>query len=88
MLGIAVSADVNLPHWEGWHLIGAFPDHEPGDVGSWLLTDGGEAMLLEVPEGLTVEDVRQALAETGTTLRSVRLSVRWPDLFEYRPAVR
>jgi hypothetical protein len=60
-----VNADVKLPHWEGWHLIGAFPDHEPGDVGSWLLTDGGEAMLLEVPDGLTVGEVRQASPTRG-----------------------
>ncbi len=60
---------MKLPHFEGWHLIGMFPDHAPGDVGSWLLMDEGKAMLLEVPEGLTVEDVRLALANTGTTLR-------------------
>jgi hypothetical protein len=65
---------VNLPHFEGWHLIGAYPDHEPGDVGSWLLLDDGEAMLLEVPEGLTVKDVWQALADTGTKLRYVTAS--------------
>jgi hypothetical protein len=69
-----MNAPVNLPRFEGWHLIGAFPDHEPGDVGSWLLMDDGEAMLLKVPEGLTVADVRQALAETGTTLRYVAAS--------------
>ncbi len=69
-----MNAPVNLPHFEGWHLIGAFPDHEPGDVGSWLLVDNGEALLLEVPEGLTVGDVRQALAATRTALRYVTTS--------------
>src|SRR5262249_14281276 len=49
---------MNLPHFEGWHLIGAFPDGVPDDVGSWLLVHGGEAMLLEVPPGLTVRAVR------------------------------
>jgi glyoxylase-like metal-dependent hydrolase (beta-lactamase superfamily II) len=72
---------MNLPHIEGWHLIGAYPDHEPGDVGSWLLMDGGEALLLEVPEGLTVADVQQALADTGTTLRYVTAShAHWDHL--------
>jgi glyoxylase-like metal-dependent hydrolase (beta-lactamase superfamily II) len=66
---------MTLPHFEGWHLIGAYPDGDiPGDVGSWLLMDDGEALLLEVPEGLTVEDVQKALADTGTTLRYVTAS--------------
>jgi glyoxylase-like metal-dependent hydrolase (beta-lactamase superfamily II) len=69
-----MNAPTNLPHFEGWHLIGAFPDHEPDDVGSWLLMDDGEAMLLEVPEGLTVGNVWDALADTGTTLRYVTAS--------------
>jgi hypothetical protein len=60
---------VNLPHFEGWHLIGAFPDGEPDDVGSWLLVHGGEALLLEVPEGLAVRDVQEALTRTKVTLR-------------------
>nr|WP_294529229.1 hypothetical protein [uncultured Rhodopila sp.] len=50
----------------GWHLIGQFPDHEPGDVGSWLLHHNGEAMLLEVPPGLTVDDVRKAMKAIGS----------------------
>ncbi len=65
---------MNLPHFEGWHLIGAFPDHEPGDVGSWLLVHNGEVMLLEVPEGLTVDDVKAALGEVEATLRFVAAS--------------
>jgi glyoxylase-like metal-dependent hydrolase (beta-lactamase superfamily II) len=62
--------NVKLPHFEGWHLIGAFEDN----VGSWLLMDDGEALLLEVPEGLTVGDVRKALADTKTKLRYVTAS--------------
>lgn len=50
----------------GWHLMGQFPDHEPGDVGSWLLHHNGEAMLLEVPPGLTIRDVRDALKAIGS----------------------
>jgi hydroxyacylglutathione hydrolase len=73
-VGIAVNATVNLPQWDGWHLIGAYPDGEPGDVGSWLLVEGGEALLLEVPEGLTVEDVTDALGRLGATLRYVTAS--------------
>jgi glyoxylase-like metal-dependent hydrolase (beta-lactamase superfamily II) len=52
---------MTLPQWVGWHLIGAFPDHEPDDVRCWLLEHEGEAMLLEVPEGLPVADVRDGL---------------------------
>jgi hypothetical protein len=64
---------VNLS-FPGWHLIGAFPDGDPDDVGSWLLMDDGQAMLLEVPEGLTVENVQEALVSTRTTLRYVTAS--------------
>jgi hydroxyacylglutathione hydrolase len=64
-----VNAPVKLPHFEGWHLIGAFPDGKPDDIGSWLLVHNGEALLLEVPEGLSVRDVQEALRRTGTTLR-------------------
>ena len=49
---VALNAPVKLPDFEGWHLIGAFPDNEPDDVGSWLLVNNGQALLLEVPEGL------------------------------------
>jgi hypothetical protein len=59
--------DLSFP---GWHLVGRFES----DVGSWLLFHGGEALLLEVPEGLTVGDVRQALAATRTRLRYVTAS--------------
>ncbi|HEY7423271.1 MAG TPA: hypothetical protein VH682_03425 [Gemmataceae bacterium] len=69
-----MNAAVNLPTWPGWHLIGAFPDHEPDDVGSWLLHHNGEAALLEVPEGLTVGDVKAALDRTGATLCYVAAS--------------
>jgi hypothetical protein len=65
---------VQLPHFEGWHLIGAFPAHEPGDVGSWLLVHGGEALLLEVPEGLAVRDVTDALGRLRAALRYVTAS--------------
>jgi hydroxyacylglutathione hydrolase len=47
--------------FEGWHLIGAFPDNEPDDVGSWILSHKGEAALVEVPEGLTVKHVQKSL---------------------------
>ena len=68
-MGIAVNPPVTLPHFEGWHLIGAFPDNEPDDVGSWLLVNNGEALLLEIPPGLSVRDVKSALKQTGTSLR-------------------
>src|SRR5689334_13031103 len=56
---------MNLPTWPGWHPIGAFPDHEPDDVGSWLLCHNGEALLVEVPEGLRIADVQAALEQLG-----------------------
>ncbi len=63
-----------LPKLDGWHLIGAFPDQIPDDVGSWLLHAGGEAMLLELPPGLTVEAVREGLASVGAELRFIAAS--------------
>jgi hypothetical protein len=60
---------MELPHFDGWDLIGAFPDGEPDDVGSWLLVHGGEAVLLEVPPGLTVRAVRSALKQAEAVLR-------------------
>jgi hydroxyacylglutathione hydrolase len=48
-------------HFEGWELIGAFPDNDPDDVGSWLLSYNGQAALVEVPPGLTVKHVRKVL---------------------------
>ena len=62
-------ARMNLPHFPGWHLLGAFPDGEPDDVGSWLLAHRGEALLLEVPPGLTFARVRAGLDETRAVLR-------------------
>jgi hypothetical protein len=50
----------------GWYFLGQYPDHEPGDVGSWLLNNNGEAMLLEVPPGLTVDIVRAGLSSIGS----------------------
>jgi hypothetical protein len=68
--------EFRLPGFDypGWHLIGAYPDGDPGDTGSWLLHNGGEALLLEVPEGLTVSDVAGALDRTGFKLRYVAAS--------------
>jgi hypothetical protein len=52
---------VNLPHWEGWHLIGRYES----DVGSWLLHHKGEALLLEVPEGPARYSGRSLRVERG-----------------------
>jgi len=65
---------MDLPALEGWCLLGAFPDHEPDDVGSWLLHNGGEAMLLEMPPGLAVADVSAGLSVVGAELRFVTAS--------------
>lgn len=64
-----MNAVEKLPDFEGWHLIGQFPDDDSDGVGSWLLLNDGEALLLEVPEGLTVGAVESALESTETTLR-------------------
>jgi glyoxylase-like metal-dependent hydrolase (beta-lactamase superfamily II) len=68
---LGVDALKNLP---GWRLLGAFPDHEPDGVGAWLLHNDGEALLLEIPPGLTVNDVAAGLASIGAGLRYVTAS--------------
>lgn len=73
---------MNLPHFAGWHLIGAFPDGQPNDVGSWLLHHGDEALLLETPPGLTVRKVKTALAQTGCELKYVCASHDHMDHFD------
>jgi hypothetical protein len=55
--------------YAGWHLIGAYPDGDPGDTGSWLLQHEGEALLLEVPEGLEVAHVLDAARKLDVSLR-------------------
>ena len=69
----------NLP---GWHLLGAFPEHGPDDVGSWILHNDGEALLLEVPPGLTVGDVQAGLDAVGAGLRYVTASHLHEDHFD------
>ena len=61
-------------HLPGWHFLGAFPDGKPNDVGSWILHNDGEALLLEVPPGLTVQHVAEGLASLGVGLRYVTAS--------------
>jgi hypothetical protein len=72
--------DWNLP---GWRLLGAFPDDEPDDVGSWLLHTSGEGMLLEIPPGLKPDHVHQALSATSTNLRYVTASHLHWDHFDH-----
>lgn len=60
----------------GWKLLGRYLS----DVGSWLLHHDGEAMLLELPEGLTVGEVRRGLRELGDpVLKYVTASHEHPD---------
>jgi hypothetical protein len=73
---------MNLPLFPGWHLIGAFPANEPNDVGSWVLHHEGEALLLEIPPGLTAAAVESALATTGSTLRFATASHDHCDHFD------
>lgn len=90
---------MNLPsdlrgHWlPGWYLIGSYDS----DVGSWLLHDDGQAMLLEVPEGLPVADVQAAVSELGVKLKYVTASHdhydhlerdAWGDLAEAFPRAK
>jgi hypothetical protein len=75
-----VPAEVaNKVKFPGWHLIGLYPDNDPGDVGAWLLHHNGEAMLLEVPEGLLLRDVEEALTATGTRLKYITASHHHED---------
>ena len=63
-----------IPNFPGWHLFGSYPLDDPDGVGSWLLVHDGEALLLEIPPGLTVADVEAMLERTGATLRFVTAS--------------
>jgi len=65
---------MGIPDFPGWQLLGAFPDGESDDVGSWLLADGREAMLLEVPPGLTPSYVLFALERANAKLCFVTAS--------------
>ena len=71
-----------MQHLPGWHLLGTFPDHEPDDVGSWLLHANGEALLLEIPPGLTVDAVAEGLASIGVGLRYATASHLHEDHFD------
>ena len=66
----------------GWLLLGAFPDPEDDGVGSWLLHHGGDAMLLEVPPGVSPGDVSAGLAAVGGTLRYATASHDHEDHFD------
>lgn len=68
----------------GWHLLGAFPDLEPDDVGAWLLHNEGEALLLELPPGLTVKEIAAGLRTVGAGLRYVAASHLHEDHFDKR----
>lgn len=61
-------------NWPGWYLLGSFPDPKDDGVGSWLLHSRGEAMLLEIPPGVTPEAVRAGLDQVGSDLRYVTAS--------------
>jgi len=69
----------NLP---GWHLLGAFPEDEPDTVGSWLLHNDGETLLLEIPPGLKVDDVAAGLDSIRAGLRYVTASHLHEDHFD------
>lgn len=71
-------------NFPGWHMIGQFYS----DVGSFLLHHAGEALLLEIPEGLLVKDVQRALKETNTTLSYITASHDHPDHIEWAAVKR
>lgn len=69
-VGFLTASGIILPEWPGWHLVGQYDS----EVGCWLLHHGGEAMLLEVPEGLSLPDVKQAVRELGVRIKYVSAS--------------
>lgn len=71
--------DGNFP---GWKLLGSFPDNELNDVGSWLLHNNGESLLLEIPPGLTVEKVKCGLKNINSKLCYVIASHDHEDHFD------
>ncbi len=74
-------SNLNLPHWPGWHLIGVFES----DVASWILHHGGEAALLELPEGLGHHEIKRALKALGSPrLKYAFASHHHPDHWEER----
>jgi len=72
----------DLHHLPGWHLLGSFPKGDPDGVGSWILHHDGEALLLEIPPGLTVQDVETGLSDEGVGLRYVTASHLHEDHFD------
>ncbi len=60
--------------FDGWHLLGAYPDNQPNDVGSWLLHNNGEAMLLEVPPGLFFSDITNVVRKLRCHLKYITAS--------------
>ena len=72
----------HIPDFPGWYLLGAFPDDVPDDVGSWLLVENGEALLLEIPPGLTSKIVKAALHEKKATLHFATASHDHEDHFD------
>jgi hypothetical protein len=66
-----MSRDLSDYRFDGWRLLGKFPEDDPDGVGSWLLPHDGESLLLEIPPGLSVERVEAALEETDSVLKFV-----------------
>lgn len=83
------------PVFPGWRLIGSFPVGDTDGVGSWLLHHAGDAMLLELPPGLTVAAVSDGLDALGCRLLAFTAShthedhfdpALWPELLAAFPA--
>lgn len=72
----------HLRHFPGWQLIGSYPDPTDDGVGSWLLHEGGEALLLEVPYGLPVAAVMSAAEMLGVQIRYATASHDHEDHFD------
>jgi hypothetical protein len=66
----------------GWDLLGSFPDAAPGDVGSWLLSSRGQAMLLECPPGVGPDVVGSALRRLNAELVYATASHSHEDHFD------
>ena len=73
------TTDLSAFSFPGWRLVGQYDS----DVACWLLHHGGEALLLELPEGLDVVDVGRALSALGCRLRYITASHIHPDHLGY-----
>lgn len=76
---IAILDPSRLPVWQGWQLLGCYPSGQLGDVGSWILYNNGEALLLETPQGIDTKHLVKEILRLKCTLKVVTTSNARPD---------